>query len=91
MSFWNGDHRVCWSGVVGPSSPGLQVCDADDLLPTLLEEFAPIFTVPTGMPPPRSRDHSITLVPGSPSVVVRLYRYPVAHKDELERQPLSYS
>jgi hypothetical protein len=38
------------------------------------------------LPPPRSRDHSITLVPGVPPVAVRPYRYPVLHKDELERQ-----
>jgi len=39
-----------------------------------------------GLPPPRSRDHAITLVPGSPPVAVRPYRYPALHKDELERQ-----
>ena len=38
------------------------------------------------MPPPRSRDHAITLLPGSAPVAVRPYRYPAAHKDELEKQ-----
>jgi len=64
----------------------LRACSADDLLPALLEEFAPVFAEPSGMPPPRSQDHSITLRPGSTPVAVRPYRYPVAHKDELERQ-----
>jgi hypothetical protein len=55
-------------------------------MPALLEEFGAIFAEPTGMPPPRSRDHRINLLPGSPPVAVRPYRYPNAHKDELERQ-----
>nr|XP_040253242.2 uncharacterized protein LOC120969950 [Aegilops tauschii subsp. strangulata] len=38
------------------------------------------------MPPPRGRDHGITLLPGSAPVAVCPYRYPAAHKDELERQ-----
>ena len=86
MSFWLGDHEVCWHGVAGPSSPGLRACSADGLLATLLDEFAPVFAEPSGMPPPRTRDHTITLVPGAQPVVVRPYRYPAAHKDELERQ-----
>jgi hypothetical protein len=52
----------------------------------LLDAFAAVFTEPTSLPPPRSRDHSINLVPGSAPVAVRPYRYPAAHKDELERQ-----
>jgi hypothetical protein len=86
MSFWKGDHKVCWQGVAGPSTPGLRVCSVDGLLPALLDEFAAIFNEPSGMPPPRSQDHAISLIPGSQPVAVRPYRYPVAHKDELERQ-----
>ena len=52
----------------------------------MLDEFSSIFAEPTGMPPPRSRDHCINLVPGSLPVVVKPYRYPASHKDELERQ-----
>jgi transposase InsO family protein len=55
-------------------------------MPPLLDEFEALFAEPTGMPPPRARDHRITLLPGSPPVTVRPYRYPAAHKDELERQ-----
>jgi hypothetical protein len=52
----------------------------------ILEEFAAIFAVPMSMPPPRSQVHRIHLVPGAAPVAVRPYRYPTAHKDELERQ-----
>jgi hypothetical protein len=59
-------------------------------MPTLLDEllasFAKTFTEPHGLPPHRSRDHGITLVPGAQPVAVRPYRYPARHKDELERQ-----
>jgi hypothetical protein len=64
----------------------LVVSDFANLLQAVLNEFAPIFAEPTGMPPPRSRDHRITLVLGSALVAVRPYLYPAAHKDELERQ-----
>jgi hypothetical protein len=56
------------------------------MLQAMLQEFTDIFAEPTGMPPPRTRDHSITLIPDSSPVAVRSYRYPAAHKDELERQ-----
>jgi hypothetical protein len=62
------------------------VCTDDDLLPTLLDTFVVVFSEPKGMPPPRSHDHGITLLPGLAPVAVRPYRYPAAHKDELERQ-----
>jgi hypothetical protein len=38
------------------------------------------------MPRPRSHDHGITLLPELAPVAVRPYRYPTAHKDELECQ-----
>jgi hypothetical protein len=86
MAFWHGNHHVCWQGLAGPSSPGLAVCDFTILLQAVLEEFVAIFAAPTGMPPPRSQDHRLHLVPGAAPVVVRPYRYTTAHKDELERQ-----
>ena len=77
---------MCWKGVAGPTSPRLNACHSNDLMPTLLDEFASVFAEPEGMPPPRSRDHHINLVPGAAPVAVRPYRYPASHKDELERQ-----
>lgn len=59
---------------------------SSSLLEELLDSFSDVFDEPQGLPPPRSRDHAITLVPGSPPVAVRPYRYPALHKDELERQ-----
>jgi hypothetical protein len=56
------------------------------LLDELLATFEDVFAEPTGLPPPRARDHAITLKPDTAPVAVRPYRYPAAHKDELERQ-----
>jgi hypothetical protein len=83
MPFWHGGRLVRWQGIAGPASPFLAVRDLDHLLRALLDEFPDIFAEPAGMPPPRSQDHRITLVPGAAPVAVRPYRYPVAHKDEL--------
>ena len=87
MTFqWQG-HSVCWHGAPGPIAPVVHTTTAS---PTLLDElhasFDDVFAEPRGLPPLRSRDHSITLVPGSQPVAVRPYRYPATHKDELERQ-----
>jgi hypothetical protein len=63
MSFWHWDHRVCWTGLAGATGPVLRACSVEDLLPALLEEFTAVFAEPCCMPPPRSRDHCINLVP----------------------------
>jgi transposase InsO family protein len=86
MSFWHHDHRVCWTGVAESRAPSVRVCSSYDLFPALLEEFTPVFAEPSGMPPPRHRDHCINLLPGSTPMAMRPYHYPAAHKDELERQ-----
>jgi hypothetical protein len=86
MSFWHHDHQVYWQGATGPASPSLQVCEGNNLMDALLDAFAAIFTKPTSLPPPRSRDHSINLVPSLAPVAIRPYRYPIAHKDKLEHQ-----
>jgi hypothetical protein len=59
---------------------------SDSLLEELLAGFAIVFSEPMGLPPPHGREHAITLKQGMQPVAVRPYRYPVAHKDELERQ-----
>lgn len=74
MTFWRADHLVHWQGVNVAESQALRVCSTDDLLMVLLEEFADVFREPTGLPPVRSRDHRITLAPGSSPVAVRPYR-----------------
>lgn len=52
----------------------------------LLDEFAEVFDVPSGLPPPRACDHSIPLVEGAAPVNVRPYRFAPAVKDEIEWQ-----
>jgi hypothetical protein len=56
------------------------------LLEELLTTFGGLFAKPSELPPPRARDHNIVLKSGTLPVAVRPYRYPAAHKDELERQ-----
>jgi hypothetical protein len=66
MSFWRHGHRVRWRGVTGPNTPQLRVCAMSagrDLLDLLLAEFMDVFKTPSGLPPPRARDHHIHLLP----------------------------
>jgi hypothetical protein len=87
MTFQQRGRVVCWHGMPPPTAPGLHTTTADDsLLDGLLGAFTDVFTEPTGLPPVRTRDHHIVLKPDAAPVAVRPYRYPTAHKDELERQ-----
>jgi hypothetical protein len=52
----------------------------------ILDSFADVFAEPKGLPPPWGHAHRIVLKQGAAPVAVRPYRYPAAHKDELERQ-----
>ncbi|KAM3243961.1 hypothetical protein ACQJBY_055715 [Aegilops geniculata] len=86
MQFWRRGPWVSWRGLAGPDGPALTLCNGRDFLDAIIAEFEGVFAEPSGVPPPRSRDHGITLLPGSAPVAVRPYHYPAAHKDELERQ-----
>jgi len=86
MSLWRSNRRVRWRGVPGPRGSQLHATQGPELLVLLLVEFADVFATPTGLPPPRARDHFIHLLSGTPPVAVRPYRYPQLQKDELERQ-----
>jgi hypothetical protein len=89
MSFQHEGRTICWQGVPSPTAPRLQATVAvvvDALLNGLLGAFADIFAAPTGLPPAWGHDHRIILKPYAPPVVVRPYRYPVTHKNELEWQ-----
>jgi hypothetical protein len=57
-----------------------------ELMEALLQDFAPLFPEPTGLPPPWSRSHQIHLLLGTASVAVRPYHYTYDQKAELERQ-----
>ncbi|KAG6488248.1 hypothetical protein ZIOFF_057007 [Zingiber officinale] len=51
-------------------------------LETLLSKFSMIFAEPKGLPPSRSHDHRIPLIPGSAPANVRPYRYPYIQKEQ---------
>jgi len=87
MSFQHRGRAISWAGLAVPSTPALAASTTSEpLLDELLGSFADVFAEPTGLPPQRAHDHRITLKPDAAPVAVRPYRYPAAHKDELERQ-----
>lgn len=53
---------------------------------TVIHEFRHLFQEPSTLPPKRSHDHQIPLVPGAQPFKVRPYRYNPQQKDEIERQ-----
>ncbi|KAK1423206.1 hypothetical protein QVD17_18502 [Tagetes erecta] len=54
-------------------------------LQAILDQFETVFTAPKGLPPTRTQDHHIDLLPASHPVSVRPYRYPHFQKQEIER------
>jgi hypothetical protein len=87
MAFQQDGRTVCWHDIAPPFAPSLHTTTtADSLHDGLLSSFDDVFAEPRGLPPARARDHHIILKPDATPVAVRLYRYPAAHKDELERQ-----
>ncbi|XP_028754553.1 uncharacterized protein LOC114714022 [Neltuma alba] len=63
--------------------PPLETIPSD--MKEVIANYSDVFAVPHGLPPERSREHSIDLLPGTSPVKVRPYRYPVSQKDEIER------
>ena len=61
------------------------IADPRAVLEELLQSYQDIFEEPRGLPPPRRHDHKIHLLPSTPPVAVRPYRYPQLLKDEIER------
>ncbi|XP_066311855.1 uncharacterized protein [Miscanthus floridulus] len=87
VAFTRHGRTICWEDVCARQEPRLTaVMSSTTLLEELLTTFGGLFTEPAGLPPQRARDHSIVLKPGALPVAVRPYRYPAAHKDELEHQ-----
>ena len=88
MSFQLDGRTITWTGIPSSAAASLRTIAAASgtLLDELLAAYKDIFAAPSGLPPPRTRDHAIILKPGSAPVAVRPYRYLAAHKDELERQ-----
>jgi hypothetical protein len=86
MGFVRNGRRVFWTAT--PTSPGRTALMATtpDLLDKLLLQFAAIFEETSGLPPERRQRHQIRLLPGTPPVAVRPYRYAHMQKQELEQQ-----
>lgn len=53
---------------------------------TLTHKFANLFQTPTTLPPPRTTNHAINLLPNSEPVNVQSYHYPYFQKQEIENQ-----
>ncbi|XP_041995638.1 uncharacterized protein LOC121745745 [Salvia splendens] len=70
----------------GVADPPAFPADLPDSIHAVLEAHASVFSLPSGMPPPRLCDHRIHLRPDSKPVNVRPYRYPYFQKNEIERQ-----
>jgi hypothetical protein len=74
MSCWRDDHRVDWHGVAAPgASAVVHALACTDLMSTLLRDFEDVFTISTGLPPPRRFNHRIHLQLGMAPIVVRPY------------------
>ncbi|CAJ2644108.1 unnamed protein product [Trifolium pratense] len=51
----------------------------------IIEEFAEVFNMPSGLPPIREHDHVILLKPDANIPNLRPYRYPYYQKNEIEK------
>ena len=54
-------------------------------LQKILDKYPKVFDTPKGLPPTWDHDHNINLIPKSVPPNIRPYRYPYAHKSEIER------
>lgn len=68
-------------------TPSISTTEAHDpTITSLLNNYQTLFLPPTGLPPSRSIDHRIPLVPNTSPVSVRPYRYAHSQKEELDTQ-----
>ncbi|KAM5587861.1 hypothetical protein ABKV19_006351 [Rosa sericea] len=68
-----------------PTFPSQTVTPQNPKLQAVINKFSDLFTTPTTLPPPRAQDHKIELLPNTPPVSVRPYRYPHFQKAEIEK------
>ncbi|KAL4588404.1 hypothetical protein LXL04_001290 [Taraxacum kok-saghyz] len=74
------------SFTVDTKDPPALTINQQTQLDTLLAAYTSLFLSPQGLPPVRTIAHQITLFAGQGPICVRPYRYPHAHKDEIQRQ-----
>nr|XP_027083907.1 uncharacterized protein LOC113706223 [Coffea arabica] len=65
---------------------GDQEEDIPEQVTSVLQQYSQVFATPQGLPPERELDHQITLKPGAEPFKLKPYRYPYAHKSEIEKQ-----
>ncbi|GKC79683.1 putative mitochondrial protein [Tanacetum coccineum] len=53
-------------------------------LQKVIDSYAKVFENPTKLPPVRTHDHKIPLLPGTPPVNIRPYRHPLVQKDAIK-------
>jgi hypothetical protein len=69
VSFIYQGRAFWWQGLPSPQASAVSTTTASSsLLDELLADFDNVFGEPHGLPPLRSRDHSITLMSGKPPV-----------------------
>ncbi|XP_027071670.2 uncharacterized protein [Coffea arabica] len=76
--------RSCASLQVDPQ--GNQEEDIPKQVASVLQQYSQVFETPQGLPPERELDHQITLKPRAKPFKLKPYRYPHAHKSEIEKQ-----
>jgi hypothetical protein len=79
-------HQVLWQTTDDSSAQPVLMAGDADLLVDLLSSFSKLFAEPIGLPPQRDLCHEICLLPGTPQVAMRPYRYAYIQKQELECQ-----
>ena len=52
----------------------------------LLDNYSDVVSDPQSLPPPKSYDHAIPLLPGSVPINSKPYHYSPHHKNEIEKQ-----
>ncbi|XP_058784061.1 uncharacterized protein LOC131658827 [Vicia villosa] len=66
-----------------PSPPPNKPIDFHPAISELIQTYSTIFQPPKGLPPPRYHDHHIPLLPNSPPINVKPYRYPHSQKEAM--------
>jgi hypothetical protein len=75
LSFVRNGHQACWAATGATVDAPTLLVATSDVLEDLLLRYNGLFSMPTGLPPQRTRCHQIRLLPDTPLVAVQPYRY----------------